>query len=206
MAWQVWWALVLGFVISAIVQAWVPRERIERSLASGAPRSVGVGRPALALRPRRAPTRRSRSPSRCFRRAPRRRPRSPSSSPPPTWCGSSAWCCGCCSAGSSRVGEFLGGIVMIVLMAATAAPVRLTAARGDRLADTPRRPTPAINTTSAGSALRLAPAADLGRAPGPTWPTTSAATGRCCGRRSPSASCSPASSAWSPTTSSRRSS
>jgi hypothetical protein len=29
MAWQVWWALVLGFAISAIVQAWVPRERIE---------------------------------------------------------------------------------------------------------------------------------------------------------------------------------
>jgi uncharacterized membrane protein YraQ (UPF0718 family) len=25
MAWEVWWALVLGFLISAIVQAWVPR-------------------------------------------------------------------------------------------------------------------------------------------------------------------------------------
>jgi uncharacterized protein len=33
MAWEVWWALVLGFAISAIVQAWVPRERIERALA-----------------------------------------------------------------------------------------------------------------------------------------------------------------------------
>jgi uncharacterized protein len=33
MAWEVWWALVLGFAISAIVQAWVPRERIESSLA-----------------------------------------------------------------------------------------------------------------------------------------------------------------------------
>src|SRR5438874_7995792 len=32
MAWAVWWALVLGFAISAIVQAWVPRERIEASL------------------------------------------------------------------------------------------------------------------------------------------------------------------------------
>jgi len=29
MAWEVWWALVLGFFISAVVQAWVPRERIE---------------------------------------------------------------------------------------------------------------------------------------------------------------------------------
>ena len=29
MAYEVWWALVLGFAISAVVQAWVPRERIE---------------------------------------------------------------------------------------------------------------------------------------------------------------------------------
>jgi uncharacterized membrane protein YraQ (UPF0718 family) len=33
MAYQVWWALVLGFAISAIVQAWVPRERIEGALS-----------------------------------------------------------------------------------------------------------------------------------------------------------------------------
>ena len=33
MAWEVWWALVLGFAISAVVQAWVPRERIESALA-----------------------------------------------------------------------------------------------------------------------------------------------------------------------------
>jgi uncharacterized membrane protein YraQ (UPF0718 family) len=33
MAWEVWWALVLGFAISAIVQAWVPRERIQAALA-----------------------------------------------------------------------------------------------------------------------------------------------------------------------------
>jgi uncharacterized protein len=33
MAWEVWWALVLGFAISAIVQAWVPRERIEAALS-----------------------------------------------------------------------------------------------------------------------------------------------------------------------------
>jgi uncharacterized membrane protein YraQ (UPF0718 family)/YHS domain-containing protein len=33
MAWEVWWALVLGFAISAIVQAWVPRERIESALS-----------------------------------------------------------------------------------------------------------------------------------------------------------------------------
>ena len=33
MAWQIWWALVLGFAISAMVQAWAPRERIEELLS-----------------------------------------------------------------------------------------------------------------------------------------------------------------------------
>jgi uncharacterized protein len=33
MAYEVWWALVLGFAISAIVQAWIPRARIEAALA-----------------------------------------------------------------------------------------------------------------------------------------------------------------------------
>jgi uncharacterized membrane protein YraQ (UPF0718 family)/YHS domain-containing protein len=35
MAWEVWWALVLGFAISAIVQAWVPRERVQSALGGG---------------------------------------------------------------------------------------------------------------------------------------------------------------------------
>jgi len=47
MAWEVWWALVLGFAISAIVQAWVPRRRIEAALSGGgvAPiaRATGLG-------------------------------------------------------------------------------------------------------------------------------------------------------------------
>jgi uncharacterized membrane protein YraQ (UPF0718 family) len=42
MAWTVWWALVLGFAISAIVQAWVPRERIQRSLGAEGWRPVAV--------------------------------------------------------------------------------------------------------------------------------------------------------------------
>jgi hypothetical protein len=42
MAWAVWWALVLGFAISAIVQAWVPRERIERALSGSGARPVGL--------------------------------------------------------------------------------------------------------------------------------------------------------------------
>lgn len=47
MAYQVWWALVLGFAISAIVQAWVPRERIQRSLSGSGfgamARATGLG-------------------------------------------------------------------------------------------------------------------------------------------------------------------
>src|SRR5437868_5551838 len=42
MAWEVWWALVLGFTISAIVQAWVPRERVEKALAGSGPRPVAL--------------------------------------------------------------------------------------------------------------------------------------------------------------------
>ncbi len=42
MAWEVWWALVLGFAISAIVQAWVPRQRIERSLSGSGARPVSL--------------------------------------------------------------------------------------------------------------------------------------------------------------------
>ena len=41
MAYEVWWALVLGFAISAIVQSWVPRERIESALSGSGVRPVG---------------------------------------------------------------------------------------------------------------------------------------------------------------------
>src|SRR5256714_8725790 len=47
MAYEVWWALVLGFAVSAIVQAWVPRDRVEASLSgqgTGAiARATGLG-------------------------------------------------------------------------------------------------------------------------------------------------------------------
>jgi len=42
MAWEVWWALVLGFAISAIVQAWVPRERIQNALGGSGFRPVAI--------------------------------------------------------------------------------------------------------------------------------------------------------------------
>ena len=32
MAWEVWWALVLGFALSGIVQAWVPRKLLGKMM------------------------------------------------------------------------------------------------------------------------------------------------------------------------------
>ncbi len=43
MAYEVWWALVLGFAISALVQAWVPRERIEGALSGHGFAAVAKG-------------------------------------------------------------------------------------------------------------------------------------------------------------------
>src|SRR5436190_23902606 len=47
MAYEVWWALVLGFAISAVVQAWIPRQRIEAALAGTGPgpiaKATGLG-------------------------------------------------------------------------------------------------------------------------------------------------------------------
>src|SRR5437588_9551091 len=42
MVWEVWWALAFGFTISAIVQAWVPRERVERALRGEGPRPIAL--------------------------------------------------------------------------------------------------------------------------------------------------------------------
>ena len=50
MAYEVWWALVLGFAISAIVQAWVPRQRVENLLSAGgaAPVAKATGLGAIS--------------------------------------------------------------------------------------------------------------------------------------------------------------
>jgi len=42
MAYEVWWALVLGFAISGVIQAWVPTERIQASLAGRGPKPVAL--------------------------------------------------------------------------------------------------------------------------------------------------------------------
>jgi uncharacterized membrane protein YraQ (UPF0718 family)/YHS domain-containing protein len=42
MAWEVWWALAFGFFISALIQAWVPRERIESALSGSGARPLAT--------------------------------------------------------------------------------------------------------------------------------------------------------------------
>src|SRR6187551_3457808 len=42
MAWEVWWALVLGFALSGIVQAWVPRANLQRALGGAGGREVAL--------------------------------------------------------------------------------------------------------------------------------------------------------------------
>ena len=42
MAWEVWWALVLGFLLSGIVQAWVPRTRMQEALGGRGPGTVAL--------------------------------------------------------------------------------------------------------------------------------------------------------------------
>ena len=94
MAYEVWWALVLGFAISAIVQAWVPRERIERALSGSGfvpvCKATGLGAASSSCSYAAIAIARS-----LFEKGASAARRSPSSSPPRTWSGSSGWCCGC---------------------------------------------------------------------------------------------------------------
>jgi uncharacterized protein len=42
MAWEVWWALVLGFMLSGIVQAWAPRSKLQRALGGAGVKQVAL--------------------------------------------------------------------------------------------------------------------------------------------------------------------
>jgi uncharacterized membrane protein YraQ (UPF0718 family)/YHS domain-containing protein len=42
MAWEVWWALALGFLLSAMVQAWAPRSRLQRALGGAGVREIAL--------------------------------------------------------------------------------------------------------------------------------------------------------------------
>src|SRR2546423_14342622 len=42
MAWEVWWALVLGCALSGIVQAWVPRRQLQSALGGRGAREAAL--------------------------------------------------------------------------------------------------------------------------------------------------------------------
>ena len=187
MAWEVWWALVLGFAVSAIVQAWVPRERVEARLAGGGagPLAWATGLGAASSSCSYAATAIAKS---LFQKGASAMPRSRSSLPHQPGVGARAG-----DLGLDRLAVHARPVPRRVrddrADGGDAAAVHLAAARV-RGARARAPPTPATSTTAAGQRW-LARAPDLHSA-GPTSLTTFAATGRCSGRRSPSASCSPA--------------
>ena len=115
MVWEVWWALVLGFALSAIVQAWVPRRRLERALG-------GRGLPEVALASGLGAASSSCSyaavaiAKSLFERGRASSRRWCSSSPRRTSSSSSGSSSGSSSAGGSRAAEFVGGLVLVVLL------------------------------------------------------------------------------------------
>ena len=183
MAYEVWWALVLGFAISAVVQAWVPRERVERSLSGegigAVSKATALGAAssscsyaAIAIAKSLFQKGASAVAALAFQFA----------STNLVWeLGLVLWIL---LGWQFALAEYVGGIVMIGLMWMLRPHVHLEAARRAGAPPRPagrRRPPAPRRRVERG----LARAADVGRPPGRTSRTTSAATGRCCGRRSP---------------------
>ena len=84
MTWQVTWSLILGFTLSAIVQALVKKSTIARLLSDDSPKAWP--RPPGSEPPRLlAPTLPWRSRGRCFARAPTSPRQWPLRSRRPTW-------------------------------------------------------------------------------------------------------------------------
>ena len=202
MAWEVWWALVLGFAISAIVQAWVPRERVERALSGGGPRSIAMGHRlgsgvlvVLVCGDRDRKVAVSEGRQRGQRAGVSVRLDEPRVGAGPR------------SVGADRLAVHGRRIRRRNrddrADDGAAAPVRQPPAggAGPRARAGGRQRTPAPRRRLG---AELAPAADIAGRRGRMWRTTSGATGRCCGRRSRSASCSPGSSRSSATGSSNR--
>ncbi len=129
MAYEVWWALVLGFAISGVVQAWVPRERIEATLAGDGARPIawatGLGAAssscsyaAIAIAKSLFQKGASAATALAFQFA----------STNLVWeLGLVLWVL---IGWQFTLAEYVGGIVMIVLMTAAAARFRLAAPRG----------------------------------------------------------------------------
>ena len=200
MAWEVWWALVLGFAISGD-RAGVGPARAHRARAR---RRRPAARRARD-RPRRGLVlvllRRDRDRQvACSRRAPRRRRALAFqfASTNLVWeLGLVLWVL---IGWQFTLAEFVGGLVLIVLMAVAAARCSCRRAWRRRRASTRRRPTPATSTTAAGeSTARWRERLTLGdgvvgrRAQLPQRLADAVEGDRA------SASCSPASSASSPT-------
>ena len=155
MGWQVWWALVFGFFVSAVVQAWVPRERIQSSLGSGGVRplalATGLGAAssscsyaAVAIAKSLFQKGASAGSALAFQIA----------STNLVWeLGFVLWVL---IGWQFTLAEYVGGIVMIVLMAVDVAAVRVTAQLRRGRVSTRRRPTPGISTTWRVSACRCA--------------------------------------------------
>ena len=177
-------------------RAGVGSARADRARARRAPgpRPIALGDRRSARRRPRARTRRSRSPSRCSRRA-----RSAAAALAFQFASTNlVWELGLVLwvliGWQFTVAEYVGGIVMIVLMAVLRRGCSSAARSSDEAREHARAADTGHQHHTAGRALLLARAADLRAARGRTSRTTSAATGRCCGRRSPSGSCSPGSS------------
>src|SRR3954447_19363722 len=189
MAYQVWWALVLGFLVSAVVQAWVPRARIEAALAGDGARPValatGLGAAssscsyaAVAIAKSLLQKGASAASALAFQFA----------STNLVWeLGLVLWIL---MGWQFAVAEFAGGLVMIGLMALglrlVVSPRLEARARGPAARGGPGRPGPAgkrpTTTTPRPPTCPFASACAPSRR-GRTSRTTSAVTGRCCGRR-----------------------
>ena len=187
MAWEVGWALVLGFALSGIVQAWIPRSRIEHALGGRdlrtAALATGLGAAssscsyaAIAIAKSMFQKGASLASAMAFQFA---------STNLVFEIGIVMWIF---LGWEFTLAEFLGGLILIVVMWAgirlfvTRRLEEQARAHAARRADRPRAPHGGLGRA------HLAPAADLRRRPGRTSRTTFAATSRCSGRRSPPAS------------------
>ena len=205
MAYEVWWALVLGFAISAIVQAWVPRHRIESALSGSGfgpiSKATGLGAAssscsyaAIAIARSLFEKGASAATALAFQFA----------STNLVWeLGLVLWVL---IGWQFTLAEYVGGIVMIALMSVLLR--RFVSPRlEERAREHAQRAAAGHQHPAAGAeGISLARAPHLGLRLDRRRRTTSAATGGCCGRRSPSGSSWRGSSACSATTSSTSSS
>lgn len=178
MAWEVWWALILGFALSGIVQAWISHEQMERVLGgrglAATLKASGLGAAssscsyaAIAIAKSIFAKGAGLPAAVAFMFA---------STNLVFELGIVLWIF---LGPEFTAAEFLGGFLLILLMWAAAS---CRGARKKPRVSTRRRPTRAISTRWLPGATPCVNAS-YPRRPGRTSPTTSAATGRCSRRR-----------------------